>query len=323
MNILITGGAGFLGQRLVRELSQAGKITVNGAQHAVSALLVFDQSLGAFEHPLVRNTAGNISDQVSVKSLVTQDTQLVIHLAAVVSGTAEANFDLGMQVNLDGTRYLLDACRQQAHKPVFLFSSSVAVFGGDMPAVITDDTTPTPQGSYGIQKYIGEQLVQDYTRKGFIDGRSVRVPTVVVRPGKPNGAASGFASGIIREPLNGTEAILPVPLNTEMWQASPLAVSRMIKHALALDEKAWGWKRSLNLPGLVATMDQALAALRKVGGDRAASLVRYQPDPAIQRLVSSWAARFDTSRALAMGFKADESFEQIVQSYIDENLRPK
>ena len=321
MKILITGGAGFLGQRLTREFAEAGKLTVNGVERAISGICAFDQIEGAFTHSLVNNVAGDISSAASVASLIDRGTHLVVHLAAVVSGTAEADFDLGMRVNLDGTRHLLEACRRQGAQPTFLFSSSIAVFGGDLPAVVTDSTTPTPQGSYGIQKLIGEHLVQDYTRKGFIDGRAVRVPTVVVRPGKPNGAASGFASGMIREPLNGIASVLPVSLSTEMWEASPRAVSRMLKHAIALDANTWGWNRVLNLPGLVASMDDAIAALRKIGGEKAAALLSLKEDPAIVRLVSTWAARFETQRALSMGFTADASFEDIVHSYIEENLR--
>jgi D-erythronate 2-dehydrogenase len=322
MKVLITGGAGFLGQRLVREFAQSGKLLVSGVERSISSITAFDQALGSFAHPLVRNVAGDISKAGVLAGLIDQDTALVVHLAAVVSGTAEADFDLGMGVNLDGTRHLLEACRHHGAQPTLLFSSSIAVFGGDLPAIVNDATTPTPQGSYGIQKLIGEHLVQDYTRKGFIDGRAVRVPTVVVRPGKPNGAASGFASGIIREPLNGIQAILSVPLETEMWEASPRAVVGMLKHAIALDAKTWGWNRSLNLPGLVARMDEAIAALRKLGGNEAAALVRLQPDPAVMRLVSTWAARFETPRASAMGFKADNSFEDIVRSYMEENLGP-
>jgi D-erythronate 2-dehydrogenase len=321
MKILITGGAGFLGQRLTREFAQAGKITVNGVERMITGICAFDQGEGTFQHALVSNVAGDISNAAGIAGLVDKDTGLVVHLAAVVSGTAEADFDLGFRVNLDGTRHVLEACRRQGTQPTFLFSSSVAVFGGDLPSVVDDSTTPTPQGSYGIQKLIGEHLVQDYTRKGFIDGRAVRVPTVVVRPGKPNGAASGFASGMIREPLNGIASVLTVPLETEMWEASPLAVSRMLKHAIALDAKTWGWNRVLNLPGLVVRMDEAIAALRKIGGDHAADLVSLKPDPAVVKLVSTWATRFETPRARAMGFVADTSFEGIVHSYVEENLR--
>ena len=203
MKILITGGAGFLGQQLLRAILDAGSLRLvddgdKATEHPVSRIVCFDVVAGRIADPRVDNRTGDIGDPATVAALVDADTAVVIHLAAVVSGTAEADFDLGMRVNLDGTRNLLDACRTSGHRPRVLFSSSIAVFGGDLPAVVTDATTPTPQGSYGIQKLIGELLVQDYTRKGFIDGRSVRVPTATVRPGKPNGAASGFASGIIR-----------------------------------------------------------------------------------------------------------------------------
>jgi nucleoside-diphosphate-sugar epimerase len=244
---------------------------------------------------------------------------VVVHLAAVVSGTAEADFDLGMRVNLDGTRHLLEACRALGTAPRLLFSSSIAVFGGALPPVVDDSTTPTPQGSYGIQKLIGEHLVQDYTRKGFIDGRAVRVPTVVVRPGRPNGAASGFASGIIREPLAGLDAPLPVPPETEMWVASPRTVVGMLLHALALSPSDWGWQRSLNLPGLTVSMREEIEALRAVAGETVAARIHGAPDESVMRLVRTWAARFDTARADALGFTADADFASIVRAYIEDN----
>ena len=319
MKILITGGAGFLGQQLIRALAARGRLSLDGKEQAISRIVCFDQGEGAFVDPLVANVAGNISDPATVSGLVDADTRAVVHLAAVVSGTAEADFDLGMRVNLDGTRHLLEACRAAGTQPRLLFSSSIAVFGGDLPEVVTDATTPTPQGSYGVQKLIGELLVQDYTRKGFVDGRCVRVPTVVVRPGLPNGAASGFASGIIREPLAGVEAILPVGPETQMWIASPRAVVRMFLHALDLPATAWGWNRAINLPGLVASMHDEIAALRKVGGEAAVALVRQAPDESVLRLVRTWAARFDTRRARDMGFEADTDFDSIVRAYVEDN----
>lgn len=319
MKILVTGGAGFLGQQLIRALLARGSLRQGAGSQPVERIVCFDQGKGALVDPKVDNIAGDISDPATVRSLIDDRTAVVVHLAAVVSGTAEADFDLGVRVNLDGTRLLLEACRHQARCPRLLFSSSIAVFGGALPPVVTDATTPTPQGSYGIQKLIGELLVQDYSRKGYVDGRSVRVPTVVVRPGRPNGAASGFASGIIREPLSGVEAILPVDPSTEMWVASPRAVISMFLHALELDPDAWGWHRSVNLPGLVVSMEQELAALRAVGGDRAAGLVRHQPDENVLRLVRTWAARFDTARALSMGFRADPDFTSIIRGYIEDN----
>ena len=324
MNVLITGGAGFLGQQLIRSLLSSGKADLADASgrttaNPVDRIICFDVAAGRIDDPKVDNRTGDLSDPREAASLVDRDTHAIVHLAAVVSGTAEADFDLGMRVNLDGTRNLLDACRRAGHQPRLLFSSSIAVFGGDLPAVVTDATTPTPQGSYGTQKLIGELLVQDYTRKGFIDGRSVRVPTATVRPGTPNGAASGFASGIIREPLAGIDAVLPVPDATEMWVASPRAIVRMFLHALALSPAAWGWHRSINLPGFVVSMTEALETLRAVGGDAALAHVKRQPDAKVQKLVSTWAARFDTARAASMGFTADSDFGQIVRAYVEDN----
>lgn len=327
MKVLVTGGAGFLGQQLIARLLAQGHVRVAGLgggsgpvqRLPLEGITCFDQSEGRIQDPIVRNLAGDISDPSTVRRLIDADTGLIVHLAAVVSGTAEADFDLGMRVNLDGTRHLLEACRAVGHQPRVLFSSSIAVFGGQLPPVVTDATPPTPQGSYGSQKLIGEVLVQDYTRKGFIDGRSVRVPTVVVRPGRPNGAASGFASGIIREPLAGIDVALPVPLATEMWVASPRAVVGMLLHALALAPADWGWHRSLNLPGLTASMQQELSALAKLAGPAVAARVTEAPDETVMRLVRTWAARFDTARARALGFTADADVESIVRAYIEDN----
>lgn len=319
MNILVTGGAGFLGQQLIRAMLARGTVLIDGTERPFGRILCFDQVEGAISDPRVANVAGSIDDPATLDALVDRDTGIVIHLAAVVSGTAEADFDLGMRVNVDGTRLLLEACRRAGTQPRVLFSSSVAVFGGDLPPVVTDATTPTPQGSYGVQKLIGELMVQDYSRKGFIDGRCVRVPTVTVRPGAPNGAASGFASGIIREPLAGLPAVLPVDPATEMWVASPRAAVRMFLHALALPASAWGWNRTVNLPGLVASMHEEIAALRKVGGEAAVALIRQEPDESVRRLVRGWAAHFDTSRARALGFEADADFESIVRAYVEDN----
>ena len=321
MNVLVTGGAGFIGQHLIRQLLARGSVKVDDRAPAapIDRITCFDVMAGSITNPNVTSVAGDISDPAQVRALVDRDTRLVVHLAAVVSGTAEADFDLGMRVNLDGTRHLLAACRALGTQPRLLFSSSIAVFGGTLPKVVTDATTPAPQGSYGVQKLICEQLVQDYNRKGFIDGRSVRLPTVVVRPGLPNGAASGFASGIIREPLAGVEAILPVDPSTEMWVASPRAVVQMILHAIEMPAADWGWQRSLNLPGFVASMLDEIAALRKVAGEPAVALIKHRPDENVMRLVRTWAARFDTARANEMGFLADRDFDAIVQAYIEDN----
>lgn len=321
MKVLVTGGAGFIGQQLIAALLARGSVVVDdsGRATAIKSILSFDVGAGAITDPRLEYRGGNIADPAQVRSLVDADTRLVVHLAAVVSGTAEADFDLGMRVNLDGARNLLEAVRAQGHQPRLLFSSSIAVFGGNLPTVVTDSTPPTPQGSYGIQKFIGEQLVQDFTRKGFIDGRSVRIPTVVVRPGKPNGAASGFASNIIREPLSGIAVPLPVDPSTEMWIASPRAVVRMLLHAIETPTTTWGWHRAINLPGFVASMEQEIATLRKYAGDAAVRLIQPAPDEKVMKLVRTWAARFDTSRATAMGFVADKNFDEVVRGYIEDN----
>ncbi len=320
MHVLVTGGAGFIGQQLIAKLLARGGLDLgDGDRRPIERITCFDVAPGALADARVRNVTGDISDAAFVRTLVDRDTRAVVHLAAVVSGTAEADFDLGMRVNLDGTRWLLEACRALGTQPRLLFSSSLAVFGGELPAIVDDRVTPTPQGSYGIQKLIGEHLVQDYTRKGYVDGRSVRLPTVVVRPGRPNGAASGFASGIIREPLAGEPAVLPVDPATEMWIVSPRAVVEMLIHALELPAAAWGWNRSLNLPGLVASMREELDALRAVGGDAAVALVRQVPDERVIRLVRTWPPRFDTARARAMGFVADRDVEAIVRAYVEDH----
>lgn len=321
MNVLVTGGAGFIGQQLIQSILARGQVVCDDSGKAtrVDRILAFDVAPGAIADPRLEYRVGNIADPGEVRALVDVDTRLVVHLAAVVSGTAEADFDLGMRVNLDGARNLLETVRAQGHAPRMLFSSSIAVFGGNLPAVVSDATTPTPQGSYGIQKYIGEQLVQDFTRKGFVDGRSVRIPTVVVRPGKPNGAASGFASNIIREPLSGIKVTLPVDPDTRMWIASPRAVVRMLLHAIELPTTTWGWHRALNLPGFVASMKEEMATLRHFAGDAALALIEHRPDENIMKLVRTWAADFDTSRANAMGFVADRSFDEVVRGYIEDN----
>ncbi len=321
MNILVTGGAGFIGQQLIGSMLARGSVVVDdlGQSSRIDRIVSFDVVAGAINHPKLEYRTGSIADAATVRALINADTQLVVHLAAVVSGTAEADFDLGMRVNLDGARNLLEAARAQGHQPRLLFSSSIAVFGGNLPERVTDATTPTPQGSYGVQKYIGEQLVQDFTRKGFIDGRAVRIPTVVVRPGKPNGAASGFASNIIREPLSGVAVVLPVDPSTRMWIASPRAVVRMLQHAIALPGADWGWHRAINLPGFVASMDEEMATLRKFAGDDVLRLIKAKPDDKINQLVKTWASNFDTSRANAMGFVADQNFEEVVRGYIEDN----
>lgn len=321
MKVVITGGAGFLGQRLIRALCARGRLTdASGEERAIAQIVAIDQGHAArlFVDERVGYVVGDISVPTLLKHVMGTDTVCVFHLAAVVSGAAEADFDLGMRVNLDGTRTLLEGCRAQRAPVKLVFASSVAVFGGPLPPVVTDDTAATPLSSYGVQKRIGELLVGEFTRKGFIDGRSVRLPTIVVRPGKPNAAASSFASGIIREPLAGEDAVCPVEPSTPMWLLSPAAAIDALIRAHETPRAAWQaatHNQALNLPGLTVTVAQMLASLGTVAGDAAVARVRIAPDARIKAIVQSWPARFDTARARALGFAADDSFDAVVRAY--------
>jgi nucleoside-diphosphate-sugar epimerase len=307
MSALITGGGGFLGQRLAKALL---------ARDAGAGVTLVDIAFPPGVDSRCKCVTGDLgSPEVLARALVPGITS-VFHLAAVVSGAAEADFDLGYRVNLDATRALLEACRHIPQPPRLVFASSVAAFGGAMPDVIDDATTPTPQSSYGAQKVIGEYLVGDYSRKGFIDGRSMRLPTIVVRPGKPNLAASSFASGILREPLNGVAADCPVPESTELWILSPRRVIESILHGHDLPAQDWGTNRVLNIPGITVSVRQMIAALRKAAGDEVASRIAFKPDARIQAIVSGWPARFRTPRAATMGFRADDGIEQIIRDYL-------
>src|SRR5688500_67287 len=252
MKILITGGGGLLGQKVAYELLARGGIgSEPGARPELTGLVLFDQAFppARVEDARVRCVTGDLLDRDLLARACAPQVDAVFHFASVVSAGAEADFDLGMRVNVDGMRNLLEVCRAQPASPRLVFPSSVAAFGGDLPEVVLDTTAPTPQSSYGTQKVIGELLVTDYTRKGFIDGRAVRLPTIVVRPGKPNRAASGFMSSIIREPLNSEPAVCPVPRDTKMWIASPKRAVDMLIHAMALPASAWGANRTVNGPG--------------------------------------------------------------------------
>ncbi|HYS14251.1 MAG TPA: D-erythronate dehydrogenase [Burkholderiaceae bacterium] len=317
MKVVVTGGAGFLGQMLIRALCERGRLTrSDGAQYTIEQIVSIDQAQTGrlFVDERVGYVVGDIGNAQFLSHVLARDTDSVFHLAAVVSGAAEADFDLGMRVNLDGTRALLECCRTQPSAPRVVFASSVAAFGGPVP-MVTDDTYPRPATSYGVQKLVGEFIVGDYSRKGFIDGRAVRLPTIVVRPGKPNAAASSFASGIIREPLAGVEAICPVDASTELWVSSPGAAITSLIHAHELAPDVWGTQRVLNLPGITVTVAAMIDALRKVGGDAAAARVRMQRDEIIRRIVDTWPARFQTIRANAVGFAQDADFLGIVRAY--------
>jgi nucleoside-diphosphate-sugar epimerase len=321
MRIVITGGAGFLGTRLARKLLERGSLVdAAGKSRPLRQLVLLDVAAAAIADPRVTAIAGDLADPAVVERVVTPDTDSIFHLAAVVSGQAEAEFDTGMRVNLDATRALLERCRRLNKPPKFVFTSSLAVFGGKLPDPVPDDAPLTPQTSYGAQKAIGELLVYDMTRKGYIDGRSLRLPTVTVRPGKPNKAASSFASGIIREPLSGVDAVCPVAPKTELWITSPRQVidNLLVGHDVAASK--FGQTRSVNVPGLRISVDAMVDALRRVAGDAVAARVRWQIDPVIDRIVQTWPPNFAPRLGAALGMGADTDFDDVVRAYIADSL---
>ena len=329
MHIVITGGAGFLGARLARTLLAMGELSLAGAPaRAIDRITLVDRVAAPpdlLNHLRVSSVVGDLNAllQATPQRVVPVDTTLLFHLAAAVSGECEADFDLGMRSNLAATQALLEACRALGSRPTVVFTSSLAVFGDSpeqpTPAVIEDLTLPTPQTSYGIQKYIGEQLTADYARKGFIRGRNVRLMTVCVRPGQPNGAASGFFSGMLREPLAGIRAQCPVPPETAVALASPAStIAGIIRSAQASDAD-WGPRTGLNLPALSTTTGAMAAALEKVAGKGAADLIDWTPDPVIRKIVKTWPAQSNAARALGLGLLPDASIESIIRDYIREN----
>jgi D-erythronate 2-dehydrogenase len=327
MNILITGGCGFLGARLARTLLAQGSLAVAGQPaRAIESITLADRAPPADDlaaDKRVRFAGGDLNAQVSSGALPAAGTHVVFHLAAAVSGECEADFELGMNSNLDATRALLDACRRLGTQPTFVFASSLAVFGNlpgqPLPELIEDFTLPTPQSSYGIQKFIGEQLVADYARKGFVRGRSVRLMTVSVRPGKPNGAASSFLSGMIREPLAGVKAAVPVPAETPVALSSPARTIEGVIRAAQATDAQWGPLTAVNLPALRTSVGQMAGALERVAGKAGIALLDWAPDPAILRLVRTWPGNVASARANALGLQADGDFESIVREYIREN----
>ena len=300
---LVIGAAGMIGRKLVRQLA--------GEELILHDVVPFE---GA-------SVVSDLSAPGEAEKLLASRPQLIFHLAAVVSGEAEADFDKGYRVNLDGTRRLFDAIRKENYRPRVVFTSSIAVFGAPFPEAIGDEFLSAPLTSYGTQKAICELLLSDYSRRGFFDGIGIRLPTICVRPGKPNKAASGFFSGIIREPLVGEEAVLPVPESVRHWFASPRAAVGFLLHASRIDTGQLGARRNLSMPGISATVGEQIAALRKVAGDRAAQLIRREPDPAIQRIVEGWPRNFDARRAATLGFSADSSFEDIIRGHIEDELQ--
>jgi nucleoside-diphosphate-sugar epimerase len=325
MKIGITGGAGFLGTKLAERLLAASALRIGGAEPApLDELVLCDLVAPRPElaaDPRVRAVVGPLAETLDAL----RDADAVFHLAGVVSSAAEADLDLGLETNVDATRVLLDLFRGRgagggASAPVFVFSSSLAVFGSD-PAIgpigpVDDDTLPRPQSSYGIEKFIAEQYVAEYTRRGFVRGRSVRLMTVSVRPGRPNAAASSFLSGIIREPLAGERAACPVPPSTPVALSSPRRTIDGLLRAAEVSDAEWGSRTAMNLPALTTTPAEMVAALQRVAGADAAALVDWTHDPAVAAIVTSWPAQFDTARAGALGLAPEESFDDVIRAYL-------
>ncbi|MDF0546298.1 NAD-dependent epimerase/dehydratase family protein [Sphingobium sp. H39-3-25] len=317
MNIVITGGGGFLGLRLARALLQHPPAGVQ-VDRIVLADRVEAPDLG---DPRVVSAVGDIADDVFLATILTKDVQLVYHLAAIVSGEAEANFDLGLKINIDASRLLLDKCRQLGTRPRVVFTSSIAVFGPQEPdAVISDGTSVDPRSSYGMEKAAAELLLKEYSRREMVDGIVLRLPTISVRPGRPNKAASSFASGIIREPLCGIAAPCPVPSSTSLWLLSPRRAVEALMVAATLDTASLGMNRTINLPGISVTVGEMLAALQDAGGADVRALVTDEPDAAVEHIVASWPRAWDDSRARTLGFSGDADFRSIIDAFITDDL---
>ena len=321
MHVLILGAAGMVGLNLTSRLMTDGAM----AGKAIDELTLVDIVTPASPKDAqfkVETRAVDLCSAEAAEVVVAARPDIIFHLAAVVSGEAEADFEKGYRTNLDGTRFLFEAIRRAGvgYKPRLIFTSSIAVFGAPFPEAIGDDFFTTPLTSYGAQKAIDELLLADYTRRGFMDGIGIRLPTICVRPGKPNKAASGFFSSIIREPLVGHEAVLPVAESVRHWFASPRAAIGFLVHAAALDGARLGMRRNLTMPGVSATVGEQIAALRKIAGDTVAQRIRREPDATIMTMVDGWARNFMPERALALGFHADRDFEEIIRIHIEDEL---
>jgi D-erythronate 2-dehydrogenase len=321
MHILITGAAGMIGRKLTARLIADG--TLNG--QSIDRLTLLD--VEAPQRPDgsaagIDAVAADLADGAAAPAAIAAKPEVIFHLAGVVSGEAETDFEKGMRVNLDGSRALLEAIRTAggAYRPKFIFASSIGVFGAPFAEAIPDDFHTTPLTSYGTEKAIVELLLADYTRRGFLNGVGIRLPTINVRPGRPNKAASGFFSSIIREPLNGEEAVLPVEDSVLHWHASPRAAVGFLIHAAGLDNEKLGPRVNLTMPGVACTVAEQIAALRRIAGEKVAARIRRAPDPLIMRMVAGWPTRFEARRALALGFRAEASFDDIIRVHIADEL---
>ncbi|MDY0873769.1 D-erythronate dehydrogenase [Dongia rigui] len=325
MHILIIGAAGMVGRKLTDRLVASG---IGGkAVETLTLVDVVPPTAPAGFKGSAHTLTADLSQPGQSEKLVGARPDIIFHLAAIVSGEAEADFDKGYRINLDGTRFLFEAIRQEGlrspYKPRLVFTSSIAVFGAPFADKIEDTFLSAPLTSYGTQKAIGELLLSDYSRKGFFDGIGIRLPTICIRPGKPNKAASGFFSNILREPLAGAEAVLPVDESVRHWHASPRAAVGFLLHAATLDLEKVGPRRNLSLPGLSATVGEQIEALRRVAGEKAVKLIRREPDAIIQKIVAGWPSDFNPARAVALGFRAESSFDDIIRVHIEDELGGK
>ncbi|WP_226781632.1 D-erythronate dehydrogenase [Oceaniglobus trochenteri] len=318
MKILVIGAAGMIGRKLTQAILDQGGIGGGRVDHMLLADVIEPVvPAGAPATAL----AVDLGDPGTAARLLADRPDVIFHLAAVVSGEAEVDFEKGYRVNLDGTRALLETIRTTPdYMPRLVFASSLAVFGPPFPARIPDDFAPTPRTSYGIQKLMAESLISDYSRKGMVEGVSLRLPTICIRPGKPNRAASGFFSGILREPLIGQEAVLPVPDSVRHWFASPRSATGFFLHAATMDLAPLDHRRALNMPGLSATVAEQIEALRAVAGQAAVDLIRPEPDALVAGIVEGWASDYDATRAHALGFAAETDFQQIIRAHIEDEL---
>jgi nucleoside-diphosphate-sugar epimerase len=323
MHVLIFGAAGMIGRKLTGHLAENGRL--GGGE--LTALSLVD--VAAAEKPAgftgkVAVSAMDIAAPGAAERAIAARQDIIFHLAAVVSGEAETDFEKGYRINLDGTRNILEAIRREAarspYRPRFVYASSIAVFGAPFPDLVGDEFFITPLTSYGTQKAISELLLSDYTRRGFVEGIAIRLPTICIRPGKPNKAASGFFSNILREPLLGQEAVLPVAETMRHWHASPRAAIRFLTHSATMDLAPLGARRALTMPGLAATVGEQIDALRRIAGEKTVRLIRREPDPVIAKIVEGWPSAFDARRARGLGFRPDSSFDEIIRIHIDDEL---
>ncbi len=322
MHVLVIGAAGMIGRKLVQRLARDPHIGGKPIERLTLQDVVEPEAPKGASFKVATRT-GDITLPGEAAALVADAPELIFHLAAIVSGEAETDFEKGYRINLDGMRFLLEAIRARGHKPKLVFTSSIAVFGAPFPAAIPDEFHLTPLTSYGTQKAIGELLLADYTRRGFLEGVGIRLPSIVVRPGKPNKAASGFFSNIIREPLAGQEAVLPVPDTVLHTHASPRAAIGFLLHGAELSREKIGPRVGITMPGVCCTVAEQIEALRRVAGDKVVARIRRATDPLVAKIVEGWPSRFDARRGLALGFQPERSFEEIIRIHIEDELGGK